>query len=108
MTKSLASRVPSPIAVCALAIVAASVAVLGCGRTELNLCKAGVPCHLTPITCPGGDCDGGVEPDGAVQPDGAVHPDAPTTCGPSLEACGETCTDVRTDEANCGSCGNRC
>ena len=100
MTKSLASLVPAPVAVCALAIAVAGL--LGCGRTELNLCKAGVPCHLTPATCPGGDCDGGIQPDAGGQPD------APTTCGPSLEACGETCTDVRTDEANCGSCGNRC
>src|SRR6476646_10665302 len=88
MTKSLASL----ISVSALAIAG----VLGCGRTELNLCQAGVPCHITPTTCPGGNCDGGVQPD------------APTTCGAGLEACGEACTDVRTDSANCGSCGNRC
>src|SRR5438874_682984 len=72
-------------------------AFVSCGRTELNLCQSGVPCHTESI-CPGGACDGGL-------PDG--HPDAPT-CGAGLEVCGATCTDVRTDAANCGSCGNRC
>ncbi|HEY7372028.1 MAG TPA: hypothetical protein VIF57_07590 [Polyangia bacterium] len=48
MTKSLASL----ISVSGLALAVAGA--LGCGRTELNLCQAGVPCHTTPTTCPGG------------------------------------------------------
>src|SRR5690349_18462925 len=67
---------------------------LGCGRTELNLCKTGEPCHTTITTCPGGNCDGG-------------QPDTPTGCSAGLEMCGAACTDVRTDPANCGSCGKQ-
>src|SRR5262252_7222932 len=76
-------------------VAVAMMAGLGCGRTELNLCKTGEPCHTSSTTCPGGNCDGG-------------QPDGPTTCAEGMEVCGASCTDVRTDPANCGSCGNRC
>jgi len=70
-------------------VAALGAAGAGCGRTELNLCKTGVNCHVTTTPCPGGNCDGG-------------QPDGPTTCGAGLQACGETCTDVRSDSSNCG------
>lgn len=33
---------------------------------------------------------------------------APSECGPGLVPCDETCSDLRTDESNCGACNVRC
>lgn len=48
--------------------------------------------------------DAGVEIDASEQDSG---PDA-TTCTGALTACDGRCVNVRTDEANCGECGNAC
>ena len=58
----------------------------GCG----NACGDGQICEA-------GSCvdEGGEEPD-------------PEECPDGLEACGDQCVDVMTDDENCGECGNAC
>jgi hypothetical protein len=83
-------------------------------------CDDGSACTLT-ATCDGSgqcvsgpDCpsDGTCHLDGACVDDACVFPSAPdgTLCGgtPADVCCGGACTDISTDELNCGGCGFAC
>jgi hypothetical protein len=48
----------------------------------------------------------GVSVDFPNEPDGSS--DAPPTCAPGLQLCGNSCVNLATDNANCGSCGHAC
>ena len=52
--------------------------------------------------------DGGADATPEAAPKDAAPTDAGPTCAAPAMMCGATCTNVETDNANCGTCGNKC
>lgn len=65
----------------------------------LNCGTCGVICAIDE-ECTGGTCR-------AIQAD-ADDEDEAEACDPGQTRCGAICTDLQTDEANCGTCGTTC
>ena len=85
----------------------------------LNLARAcvGVMCSpdetcvegiCQPVGMPDAGVDAGPMPDGGFDAGTTVFTPPPAPCDRACDMCGGTCTDVRWDEANCGSCGRYC
>lgn len=86
-------------------------AVVVCALLSAHCTSEGCPTGLVPsgsmcVAAPDAGVDAGTPPSPDATRDAFVVPDA-YPCG-SLQRCGESCVDFRTDRTNCGGCNVQC